>query len=45
MQTKKPKKDKKKENFTKVKKAILNELDKKQVSKDWIKNHLIITML
>jgi len=45
MQTKKRKKDKKKENLTKIKKAILNELEKKQISKDWIKNHLIITSL
>jgi hypothetical protein len=28
-----------------VKKAILTELEKKQVSKDWIKSHLIITKL
>ena len=26
-----------------VKKAILKELDKKQVSKEWVKSHLIIT--
>jgi hypothetical protein len=28
-----------------VKKAILTELEKKQVSKDWIKSNLIITKL
>jgi len=28
-----------------VKKAILTELEKKQVSKDWINSHLIITKL
>ena len=37
--TKKPKKLTVKE----VKKAILTELDKKKVNKDWIKQHLIIT--
>lgn len=45
MQTKKQKKDKKKENLIKVKKAILTELEKKNISKDWIKKHLIITSL
>jgi hypothetical protein len=28
-----------------VEKAILTELEKKQVSKDWIKSHLIISKL
>jgi len=35
----------KKVTVNSVKKAILSELDKKQVSKDWIKNHLIIISL
>jgi hypothetical protein len=39
--TKKPKKV----TVDNVKKAILTELEKKNVSKDWIKNHLIITKL
>jgi hypothetical protein len=39
--TKKPKKVR----VDNVKKAILTELEKKNVSKDWIKNHLIITKL
>jgi hypothetical protein len=39
--TKKPKKV----TIEDVKKAILTELEKKQVSKDWIKSHLIITKL
>jgi hypothetical protein len=39
--TKKPKKV----SVLDVKKAILSELEKKQVSKDWIKSHLIITKL
>jgi hypothetical protein len=39
--TKKPKKV----TVNNVKKAILTELEKKNVSKDWIKNHLIITKL
>ena len=39
--TKKPKKV----TAQDVKKAILTELEKKQVSKDWIKSHLIFTKL
>lgn len=39
--TKKPKKV----TVNNVKKAILTELEKKNISKDWIKNHLIITKL
>jgi hypothetical protein len=39
--TKKPKKV----TVNNVKKAILTELEKKNVSKDWIKNHLIITKI
>jgi hypothetical protein len=39
--TKKPKKV----TVNNVKKAILTELEKKNVSKDWIKSHLIITKL
>jgi len=39
--TKKPKKV----TVNNVKKAILTELEKKNVSKEWIKNHLIITKL
>ena len=39
--TKKPKKV----TVDNVKKAILTELEKKNVSKDWINNHLIITKL
>lgn len=42
---KKQKKDIKKDNFTKVKKAILTELQKKKVNQEWVKNHLIITKL
>lgn len=42
---KKQKKDIKKDNFTKVKKAILTELEKKKVNQDWIKNNLIITKI
>lgn len=42
---KKKKKDIKKDNFTKVKKAILTELEKKKVNQEWVKNHLIITKL
>lgn len=41
----KQKKETKKDNFTKVKKAILTELEKKKVNKEWLKNHLIITKL
>jgi len=39
--TKKPKKV----TAQDVRKAILTELEKKQVSKDWINSHLIITKL
>ena len=35
----------KKATVKNVKKAILTELEKKQVSKDWIKSHLIFTKL
>ena len=39
----KQKKTTDKQKVKAVKKAILNELDKKKVSKDWIKSHLIIS--
>lgn len=40
MKTKKPKKP-----IKKIKAAIIKDLEKKNVSKDWIKNHLIITTI
>lgn len=40
---KKEKKTTEKATIKTVKKAILTELDKKKVNKDWIKQHLIIS--
>lgn len=42
---KQEKKEVKKDNFKEVKKAILTELEKKKINKEWLKNHLIITKL
>ena len=39
----KQKKTTEKPTIKTVKKAILTELDKKKVNKDWIKSHLIIS--